>query len=59
MENNVTKFTDIRAANLLGEACDIILSDTDFDCAVPPAILAKQIEALIETIISTNRKEKP
>ena len=55
----MTKFTDIQAANLLGQACDIILSDADFDCAVPPAILAKQIEALIETIISTNKKEKP
>ena len=53
----MTKFTDIHAAELLGQARNMILSDADFDCAVSPAILSKQIEALIETIISTNKED--
>jgi hypothetical protein len=53
----MTKFTDINAAEFLVQARDVILSDADFDCAVSPAILAKQIEALIETIISTTKED--
>ena len=51
------KFTDIQAAELLVQARALILSDPDFDCAVAPLVLAKQIEALVETIISTNKGE--
>jgi hypothetical protein len=51
------KFTDIQAAELLMQARYLILSDPDFNCAVDPRILAKQIEALAVTIISTNKGE--
>jgi hypothetical protein len=57
MENNMPKFTTIQAAELLVQARALILSDPDFDCAVAPLVLAKQIEALVETIISTNKGE--
>ena len=53
----MTKFTDIHAVELLSQARSMILSDADFDCAVAPAVLAQQIEALIETILSTSRGE--
>ena len=51
------KFTDILAAELLVQARALILSDPDFNCAVNSHVLAKQIEALVETIISTNKGE--
>jgi hypothetical protein len=54
---NMTKFTDIQATELLMQARHLILSDPDFNCAVDPRILAKQIEALAVTIISTNKGE--
>ena len=55
MENNMTKFTDVQTAELLMQARAMILSDPDFDCAVDSLILAKQIEAIAETIISTTK----
>lgn len=47
-------FNDIKAAEALAQVRDLILSDDNFDCAVAPSVLAKQLEALIDTIISTS-----
>jgi len=51
----MTDFTDIQTAELLMQARAMILADPDFDCAVDPLVLAKQIEAIAETIISTTK----
>lgn len=53
----MNNFTDIQTAALLAQARALILSDAEFDCAVHPLVLAQQIEALIETILSTNKGE--
>tara|TARA_Y100000385_G_C12762437_1_gene495657 strand:+ start:462 stop:623 length:162 start_codon:yes stop_codon:yes gene_type:complete len=51
----MTNFTDIQTAELLMQARAMILADPDFDCAVDSLVLAKQIEAIAEIIISTTK----